>query len=163
LLVAPVPDLEVGDPGLGRRRENAPGSGVGDGEIGRDHRHGDVHRAKCFNGSRQQFLHSIRRDVAACPYGEVDGIESRLAHRASASIAATPGTCAASPAECTRDAPGHVRSCTQRNILYFCAAAAISSDWLCPLQALSAMPLYPISRASSSVSKSVSDSSITTG
>src|SRR6516162_3301908 len=30
--------------------------------------------------------------------------------RAFASTAATPGTCAASPTECTRDAPGQVRS-----------------------------------------------------
>src|SRR5579862_3397864 len=50
--------------------------------------------------------------------------------RALASMAATPGTCAASPAEWISDAPGHVRSCTHRNILFFCAAAAISNTWL---------------------------------
>ena len=61
--------------------------------------------------------------------------------RALASIVVTPGTCAASPAFSISDAPGQVRSCTQRNILYFWAAAAISSDWLRPLQALSATPV----------------------
>src|SRR5258708_37602868 len=44
-----------------------------------------------------------------------------------ASSADTPGTCAAMPTECTSAAPGHVRSCTHRNILYFCAAAASNS------------------------------------
>src|SRR4051794_36086654 len=44
--------------------------------------------------------------------------------RALASIAVTPGTWAARPAEWISDAPGQVRSCTHRNIPYFCAAAA---------------------------------------
>src|SRR5438094_774456 len=61
--------------------------------------------------------------------------------RALASTAVTRGTRAASPTECTRDAPGQVRSCTHRNMLCFCAAAAMSSAWLCPLQALSANPV----------------------
>src|ERR1039458_3457897 len=58
--------------------------------------------------------------------------------RALASTALVPGTCAAMPTECTSAAPGQVRSCTQRNILYFCAAAAMSSDPDCPLHAFSA-------------------------
>ena len=36
-----------------------------------------------------------------------------------ASMAATPGTCAAKPAECSSDAPGQVRSCTHKNRPYF--------------------------------------------
>src|SRR5580698_4177527 len=39
--------------------------------------------------------------------------------RALASIAFTPGTCAAKVTEWTRDAPGHVRSWTQRNTFFF--------------------------------------------
>src|SRR5574340_17448 len=61
--------------------------------------------------------------------------------RALASMAATVGTCAARPAEWIREAPGQVRSCTQRNILNFWAAAAISSAWVCCLQAFSAAPV----------------------
>src|SRR5450759_1110220 len=61
--------------------------------------------------------------------------------RALASTALVPGTYAAMPTECTSAAPGHVRSCTQRNILYFCAAAAIRSDPVCPLHAFSATPV----------------------
>jgi uncharacterized protein (TIGR03437 family) len=48
--------------------------------------------------------------------------------RALASTALVPGTWAAIPTEWTSAAPGHVRSCTQRNIWYFCAAAAINSE-----------------------------------
>src|SRR5579859_3253650 len=44
------------------------------------------------------------------------------------SMADTPGTCAASPAEWISDAPGQLRSCTHRNMPYLRAAAAISSD-----------------------------------
>ena len=45
------------------------------------------------------------------------------------------------PAEWMSDAPGHVRSCTHRNMPNFWAAAAISSDCVCPLHALSATPV----------------------
>ena len=61
--------------------------------------------------------------------------------RALASMPATAGTCAAIPAEWISEAPGQVRSCTQRNIPYFCAAAAISIAWLWPLHAFSATPV----------------------
>jgi len=44
------------------------------------------------------------------------------------------------PAEWINDAPGHVRSWTQRNILYFFATAAISTAWLWPLHAFNATP-----------------------
>jgi hypothetical protein len=66
-------------------------------------------------------------------------------------------------ADWIRDAPGHVKSCRQRNILCFSATEAISIIWLCPLQAFSAAPVYPILHDSSSASTSVNDSSITTG
>src|SRR5215813_10638994 len=58
-----------------------------------------------------------------------------------ASTPATPGTRAAIPTEWISDAPGQVRSCTVRNILYFCAAAAINiaCDW--PLHAFKATPV----------------------
>ncbi len=56
-------------------------------------------------------------------------------------MAATPGTWAARPAEWISDAPGQVRSCTHKNMPYFRAAAAINSDWLCPLHAFSAAPV----------------------
>ena len=58
-----------------------------------------------------------------------------------ASIPDTPGTCEAIPAECTKDAPGQLRSCTHKIILYFCPAAAISIAWLWPLHAFRAMPV----------------------
>ena len=58
-----------------------------------------------------------------------------------ASIPDTPGTWAAMPAEWISDAPGQVRSCTHRNILYFCPAAAMSMVWLCPLHAFKATPV----------------------
>src|SRR5213593_2072093 len=61
--------------------------------------------------------------------------------RAFPSMPETPGTWAARPAEWIKDAPGQVRSCTQRNILYFRPAAAISNAWLCPLQAFKAAPV----------------------
>ena len=54
---------------------------------------------------------------------------------------AEPAGSDAMPAEWISDAPGQLRSCTQRNILYFCPAAAISMAWLWPLQAFRAMPL----------------------
>src|SRR5580704_14743362 len=57
------------------------------------------------------------------------------------STAATVGMRAASEADCRNEAPGHVRSCTQRNILNFCAAAASSNESVCPLHVLSATPL----------------------
>ena len=57
------------------------------------------------------------------------------------SIAATPGTWAAKPADWMSDAPGHVRSCTHRNMPNFWSAAAIKSDWLFPLHAFSAAPV----------------------
>src|SRR5438093_13476533 len=57
------------------------------------------------------------------------------------SIPDTPGTCAAMLAEWTNEAPGQVRSWTQRYILYFWQAAAISIAWLCPLHAFNAAPV----------------------
>src|SRR5271169_2755726 len=44
------------------------------------------------------------------------------------STAATVGILAASDADCKNDAPGQVRSCTQRNMPNFWAAAASSSE-----------------------------------
>src|SRR5690349_18886946 len=61
--------------------------------------------------------------------------------RAFASMPATAGTRAEMPTDWISDAPGHVRSCTHTNILYFCAAAAISTVWLWPLHAFSATPV----------------------
>ena len=46
-----------------------------------------------------------------------------------ASMVKTPGTCEARLAEWTSEAPGQVRSCTQRKDLYFWAAAAIKTAW----------------------------------
>ena len=56
--------------------------------------------------------------------------------RALASSAEVPGTCAAMPTECTSAAPGQVRSCTHRNMRYFCAAAASSRVSRLPLAGL---------------------------
>ena len=54
--------------------------------------------------------------------------------RALPSMAAAVGIRAASVAEWRNDAPGQVRSCTQRNMRNFCAAAPIRRAPLCPLQ-----------------------------
>ena len=61
--------------------------------------------------------------------------------RALASIPAFFGTRAAMPAEWISDAPGQVRSCTQTNIPYFCAAAASRTACVCPLHAFNATPV----------------------
>src|ERR1700733_8794728 len=57
------------------------------------------------------------------------------------STAAPVGMRAAGEADCRNDAPGQVRSCTQTNMPNFCAAAASSSESVCPLHVLRATPL----------------------
>jgi ribosome biogenesis protein Tsr3 len=59
------------------------------------------------------------------------------------SIAAIVGSRAAMLAECKKENPGQVKSCTHRNMPYFWAAAPINKASVWPLQALSATPLYP--------------------